>query len=484
MLPPTGAAPPPSPTPESTPDSVATSQTVASATVSLSPTAPVSTPSLSPLACPFRPGGRSKEQRWSGSNPAFGNSSDPASESHAERTYRDVVLSVASVAGSADSLPLPKEKLPVRILLRSAVLVPQALEPDADGWMRVESQSDCRRRIQRPRRPVPVDLRGRCFNCFSGGHCAAACCSRPRCFKCQEIGHRSYDCPNPRGGASGQGQFSSVSDQRTSVWRRITLPAEIPVNQVERPLLMAGNVLDIQQAGAGDEPVALNDGASPARAPPCIIGWSDRLERAHADLRRAVFATVYGDYPNLSIADLKQTIASRFDLSVDTLVLRHAGNDLYILFVDDEATAVRLESAGPPHGSGVVRIHYRCWTRQAIASGAALPSLVDVELHGIPAHAWEMSTAESLLNPFGWPQRLDHATRNREDYSIFRVSAWCFKPKEVPRSRELHIVEPPVGPIFSPPGKPTLYYPVDIKVVAVNISGADNDFPPFGLRRR
>lgn len=75
-----------------------------------------------------------------------------------------------------------------------------------------------------------------------------------------------------------------------------------------------------------------------------------------------------------------------------------------------------------------------------------------------------MTTAESLLAPFNWPQVLHPSTRNREDYSVFCLSPWCLKPTDVPRRRDLQVVEPPIGEILSPPGKPTLVYPVLISV--------------------
>ncbi|GJN37088.1 hypothetical protein PR202_gb26010 [Eleusine coracana subsp. coracana] len=367
---PPGAAPPPSPTPESAP---ATSQTVASAAVSLSPTAPVSTPFL---------------RTWvDESSIAVGSSA------------ADPETSLWTFVGNAS-------------IVSPEVTVPQPVALDLGA-------SSARRSAIAPTTVLTVEVappvRGS---------------SRWFLISVLRCGGASL-CPL---------RFQTFNKRELVTVLTRTLDAIDPViapdDSSSLPRVGEGN-----GEAASSEPVALNDGASPARAPPCIIDWSDHLERAQADLWRAVFVTVYGDHPNISIEDLKQTIASRFDLFVDTLVLHRAGIDLYILFVDDEATAVRLESAGPPQGSGVVRIHCHRWTRQAIASGAALPSLVDVELCGIPAHAWawEMSTAESQLNPFGWPQRLDHATRNREDYSVFRVSAWCFKPEEVPRSRDLHI---------------------------------------------
>ena len=48
------------------------------------------------------------------------------------------------------------------------------------------------------------------------------------------------------------------------------------------------------------------------------------------------------------------------------------------------------------------RLHVMHWTRFLRSTAATLPFAVDVELRGIPAHAWEMATAEQLLNDFCW----------------------------------------------------------------------------------
>lgn len=88
-----------------------------------------------------------------------------------------------------------------------------------------------------------------------------------------------------------------------------------------------------------------------------------------------------------------------------------------------------------------------------------LPKLVDVDIHGIPAHAWDVSTTDSLLNSFGWIKEVHDSTREQEDYSSFRVKAWCFHPDRLPSRRDLVIVELPSGIIENPPVKRALVYP-------------------------
>jgi hypothetical protein len=40
-------------------------------------------------------------------------------------------------------------------------------------------------------------------------------------------------------------------------------------------------------------------------------------------------------------------------------------------------------------------------------------------MHGILAHAWDLSTIEQLFNPFGWIQEIHEVTINRDDLSVF-----------------------------------------------------------------
>jgi hypothetical protein len=44
------------------------------------------------------------------------------------------------------------------------------------------------------------------------------------------------------------------------------------------------------------------------------------------------------------------------------------------------------------------------------AAGIEMLELIEVEFTGIPAHAWELSTAEQLLNPFAWVYQVHEDT--------------------------------------------------------------------------
>ncbi|KAG2625413.1 hypothetical protein PVAP13_3KG207177 [Panicum virgatum] len=85
-----------------------------------------------------------------------------------------------------------------------------ASKPDSEGWRKCHFSRGLGHRQQpaRPRRRVPTDLHGKCFNCFSTAHLVVQCRQRPRCFRCRALGHRSYSCPGP-----------NLIPQRRLVWR-------------------------------------------------------------------------------------------------------------------------------------------------------------------------------------------------------------------------------------------------------------------------
>jgi hypothetical protein len=223
---------------------------------------------------------------------------------------------------------------------------------------------------------------------------------------------------------------------------------------------------------------------------PCVIDWFDRVERAEAELRRVVIITLINASVAISLEDAAEVIATKLNIDRDSLVLRRTSHGKFLLFAEDEAGAISLTSRTPATGDSSIRVHCRRRTRQAFASGAVFPSLLEVELCGIPEHTWEVSTAENMLNPFGWIEEIHPSTRNREDYSSLRCSAWCFSPEEIPSERDLIVVEPRVAIVENPPVKRGLVYPVRIVVHPTNVSAPsspeedDSDHPRRRQRRR
>lgn len=234
--------PSPSPPPQLIPSPAAT-PSVPAPPPSLKTSA--STSPLSPSAAPFVSCGRSKLERWVADSPAS------SSLGGSPPSYRDIIVSssssvpsppsavcssgsmgvaqgASSSAASVAADPAPSPAAP-RFAPRITLLHPErcgpamsygAAHPGPGGWQKAESRGARWRRLRAvrpPRRSVPADLAGKCFNCLSPSHTAVFYRQKTRCFHCQSLGHRSYGCPRK---ASG-GNASSHVTARSFVWRRI-----------------------------------------------------------------------------------------------------------------------------------------------------------------------------------------------------------------------------------------------------------------------
>ncbi|CAO2188913.1 unnamed protein product [Urochloa humidicola] len=83
------------------------------------------------------------------------------------------------------------------------------------------------------------------------------------------------------------------------------------------------------------------------------------------------------------------------------------------------------------------------WTRFVQSSaGGSLPVAVELDIRGIPAHAWEFATAEALLCDHCWISGLHPDAADRRD--VLTVRAWCSAPDLIPPEMELEIIEPEV----------------------------------------
>ncbi|XP_066390234.1 uncharacterized protein [Miscanthus floridulus] len=540
--------PPLNPTPEITPSPAATNP-------GSSPRTSVATPSLSSLE-PSSPRtcGRSKQECWGDSSPTSSEDNGPPP------SYLEVLLSntgraspsdgavgsgtfsasgaaagsaTGASAGSAAAGRPPLGQIPAPACKvgcaspRSAagrvrfVRQRRASRLDPEGWQRFRSGREHLdwRRSTRPRRRVPADLVGKCFNCFSATHTAARCHLQVRCFRCRSLGHRSYECPGiVRGGRTSQ-------PERRSVWRRIspaqepaiTAPPQrsIPAGSVcgaAAPATCPGGMMDSSSvaphadgadgragrqrrrrhprhrrredsgrsdsspaaAPAPDVALALTtmQDQAPEMPPPCIISWSDQVAYAEEDLARAVVVTVIGSTPLAPANAVAAAIATRLEVEAASLVLRRASSSTYLLFLPNAESVDRLVSLRQPLHSLEFSLLCKRWSRLAGAIGRTLPCLVDIELRGIPAHVWETSIVEQFLSPHAWIDHVHLDTLDLVDLSTFRCSAWCSDLSSIPRSKELWVTEPPSAVVEDPQVKRILVYPIDVHASVVILPDA------------
>jgi hypothetical protein len=107
-----------------------------------------------------------------------------------------------------------------------------------------------------------------------------------------------------------------------------------------------------------------------------------------------------------------------------------------------------------------------------------LPCQLDVEVSGIPAHVWETSTVEHLLNPHAWIDHVHGTTLELNDLSSPRCSVWSLNSGSIPSSKELWVAEPPNAVVEDPPVKRFLAYPISFKTFAGPSSGDSAPRPP------
>jgi hypothetical protein len=421
------------------------------------------------------------------------------------------------------------------------VFSPCSARPAPDGWQKAESRGSRRRRLRAarpPRRAVPADLVGKCFNCLSPSHTAALCRSQTRCFRCKFLGHHSSVCPRAAFGVSPAARSAAA---RVSVWRRISpavavsssahprrsspadmgrrFPPSVPVSSAAPPRRSSpADVAGSAGAAQGDAGLSAmdrggmvgrsrrrrrprfrrghGDGQSdpamvvvqqpgPAQVPvrgdvppPCIIDWSDQLASGEEDLANAIMVSVISDVPLVSAGEVAAVIAAMIDVAASSLVLRRASPSSFLLVLPDLVLVERLIGIQQPVRSlgGGLSLLCKRWNRLAGALGRVLPSLIDVELRGIPAHVWETSTADRLLCPYAWIQQVHPDTLGLLDLSSFRCLAWCSDLSKLPSSRELWVVEPPSGIVEVPPVKRVLSYPVEFRFSEVRAPAAPD--PP------
>jgi hypothetical protein len=92
-------------------------------------------------------------------------------------------------------------------------------------------------------------------------------------------------------------------------------------------------------------------------------------------------------------------------------------------------------------------LQFKRWSRLAHASSSELPFLLDVELRGIPAHAWSRSTAERILGESCWVADVLPSTMAKQDLSSYKLKAWSFAPDRLPQAMELSLLNRHAPPL-------------------------------------
>ncbi|KAF8668847.1 hypothetical protein HU200_052049 [Digitaria exilis] len=464
-----GAALPTSPTSAPTPGPAATSPfSPAPRSSPFPPASPVSATSVA---------GRSKTQRWCHDSPPSGKSGGGAS-SFMEALLMGARPGAASQAAASVLLPASAASPVSRAASPRIVLVggdrrPRRAPPtpDPDGWSKVmrHPRKVPRDGVFRSCHRVSVDLRGRCFNCFSTDHRAASCRSMTCCFWCRGLGHRTSGCTRQ------DGLRPAAPRRLHKVWRpKVDQAVKEVVKNATAAVSIAPGVArqgsagrkrrrrsmrkrgarhDKQDGLSGDEamygPPSMSSGDDQPPAagprPRKILDRSAAISQREDGLTRALVVTVLSG----SHESILACVAGRFDVDPASMTVQHFGMARFLLTLPSVDLAVRVFDDGRPFIST---------SPLCDSMAASLSSPIEVDIHGIPAHAWELSTAELLLRDYCWIGAVHPEVAERRD--VFKVMAWSSSPALIPPGLDLEIVEPPAHVEDHQPAKRTLVYSV------------------------
>jgi hypothetical protein len=475
-----------------------------------------------------------KAQRWSDTSPV----SSSGDSWLAPQSYKEALLAYPLCPAAPPPAPRVKPISLVKVVADTHPVVqsrragPRRVD---DGWQVVRSKRRKFRGNHLPRREPPVDLRGRCFNCFSSGHLASVCRRPTRCFQCLKPGHQAARCPGrlemqrktvwqrlekqqargsvwqrfseQRGVSSAASKWAD-SCRRRSVWVRINTPEAAAMkedtprmaddgeshrslrNKRKRRRSKHGkgsikSVVALGQASSAssDEAEPPMNSQTPVLRPSdqgemnlgtlssCILEFSDDMAREEANLRRALFVTIVGTRPIVKGSEVVEEVAHSFNVKIEDMKIHQTKPEDFLLLLPDEATGSRVVNGGKILRGPRFSLIFKRWTRCSHASSSIMSGLVDLEIRGIPEHAWSLSTVKSILIDSCWIAEVHPDTLHKQDLSSFVIRAWCFNPEKLQRVSDLHIIEPGLQ-MFE---KRCLTYKIQVRVLQAgsNITPAD-----------
>ena len=174
----------------------------------------------------------------------------------------------------------------------------------------------------------------------------------------------------------------------------------------------------------------------------CVLESSAEMAREGAALRKALVVTIVGTRPEVLGAEIIDEVARSFDVEVGAMSIHQAMPEDFILLLPDENATSKVFNGGRIFRGPQFDLMFKRWTRCANASAASVPALVNVEIRGIPAHAWSRSTSNPLLRDSCIISELHPATVLKTDLSSFMLRVWCLDPRNLHRDMILLISEP------------------------------------------
>jgi len=247
--------------------------------------------------------------------------------------------------------------------------------------------------------------------------------------------------------------------------RNPALQASAPEESGDSPSLASGE----------EDGTAVAAGLS--RRPRRVIQRSAIMDQREEALDgKALVVSVIADNPEALADCILSAIASRFEIEESSLAIHRLGPASFLLISPDEATATLILGDSRPIHLPFGRLHVMRWSLFLSSSSASvLPFNVEVELRGIPAHAWELDTAAQLLNNCCLPCGIHPVSDPQRE--VFHLAAWCSNPGDIPPTIDLEIPEPEVVREDARRRR-YLVYPISIAAKLLDHQSQDDGPPP------
>uniref|UniRef100_A0ACD5XL44 Uncharacterized protein n=1 Tax=Avena sativa TaxID=4498 RepID=A0ACD5XL44_AVESA len=154
-----------------------------------------------------------------------------------------------------------------------------------------------------------------------------------------------------------------------------------------------------------------------------ILPRSAEIVAAEGALRWALVAFVSGQRSSVSLIEAGAAVMAQVPRAEDNLTVHRSWPADFLLVCSSRRVRDDIMAAGVIDGRGF-SLRFSPWNRQLQAVRRSLRYRAHLELTGIPAHAWNRTTAVALLGSAVWIERLGAATASREDLGHFQVVAW------------------------------------------------------------
>lgn len=336
-----------------------------------------------------------------------------------------------------------------------------------------------------PRCPVCPDFGG-CPRCLGRGHPLSEC-RNIRCLRYHFFGHITRNCDRPRSPTSlsvappskglrassplssttpvfsGSGGFTPVFSEETPVFSGsgglapVFFESPVLSGSSRGSMPLFGSSLTIQSSAVPAVTASPHPSlpGSPISGNVYVVShvasaMSSAVESVEAALQqRELIVLVAGTRSGVSCEDVAALLRAKCHMPPDRSPCTIA---VPMSFSSASRTSLTEHNCASAFRYRRFRLLIHPWSNCARSEPVTAHLLVYLQLGGIPHHARERATGETLLSPFCDIDELTPESANMFDMSAFRLFAWMLNPDMIPRLSELLLTAPSAAIARADPG--------------------------------